>query len=70
MFHIGFTLPFSMSGQPAISVGSGFTEDGRPLGLQISGRRFDDIGVLRVARWFEQARPESAVRPWPRIWEH
>jgi aspartyl-tRNA(Asn)/glutamyl-tRNA(Gln) amidotransferase subunit A len=70
MFHIGFTLPFSMSGQPAISVGSGFTGDGRPLGLQISGRRFDDVGVLQVARWFEQARPESAVRPWPRVWDN
>lgn len=70
MFHIGFTLPFSMSGQPAVSVGSGFTADGRPLGLQISGRRFDDVGVLQVARWFEQSRPQSASRPWPRVWEH
>lgn len=69
MAHIGFTLPFSMSGQPAISVASGFTDDGRPLGVQVSGRRFDDIGVLRTARWFEGARPASATRPWPRVWE-
>jgi aspartyl-tRNA(Asn)/glutamyl-tRNA(Gln) amidotransferase subunit A len=70
MHHIGFTLPFSMSGQPAASVGAGFTRDGRPVGVQISGRRFDDIGVLRAARWFEQVRPPSAARPWPRVWEH
>jgi aspartyl-tRNA(Asn)/glutamyl-tRNA(Gln) amidotransferase subunit A len=69
MAHVGFTLPFSMSGQPAVSIGSGYTSDGRPLGLQISGRRFDDIGVLRAARWFEQARPASAARAWPRVWE-
>ncbi|MGH3357620.1 MAG: amidase family protein, partial [Nocardioidaceae bacterium] len=69
MAHIGFTLPFSMSGQPAISVASGFTDDGRPLGVQISGRRFDDIGVLRTAHWFEGARLASATRPWPRVWE-
>lgn len=66
--HIGFTLPFSMSGQPAVSVPCGFTEDGRPLAVQISGRRFDDIAVLRAARWFERNRP-GEVRPWPRVWE-
>lgn len=69
MSHIGFTLPFSMSGQPAISVPAGFTSDGRPLGVQISGRRFDDIGVLAVARWFETARPASVARAWPKVWQ-
>jgi aspartyl-tRNA(Asn)/glutamyl-tRNA(Gln) amidotransferase subunit A len=69
MAHIGFTLPFSMSGQPAVSVPCGFTEEGRPLAVQISGRRFDDLGVLRAARWFEASRPERDTRSWPRVWE-
>jgi aspartyl-tRNA(Asn)/glutamyl-tRNA(Gln) amidotransferase subunit A len=68
MAHIGFTLPFSMSGQPAVSVPCGFTKDGRPLAVQISGRRFDDIAVLRAARWFEENGPHD-VRAWPRAWE-
>lgn len=69
MAHIGFTLAFSMSGQPAAAVPSGFAADGRPLGVQVSGRRFDDLGVLRACRWFETARPAAAQRPWPRSWE-
>jgi len=69
MAHIGFTLPFSMSGQPAVSMPCGFSRDGRPRAVQISGRRFDDIAVLRAARWFERTRPAHHVRPWPRVWE-
>lgn len=56
MAHIGFTVPFSMSGQPACSVPAGRLGDGREVGLQIAGRRFDDVGVLRAAAWFEAAR--------------
>jgi len=56
MAHIGFTVPFSMSGQPACSVPAGTLPDGRPVGVQIAGRRFDDVGVLRAAAWFEAAR--------------
>src|SRR5690606_31336684 len=37
MEHIGFTLPFNMSEQPAASVGCGFTAAGLPIGLQIAG---------------------------------
>lgn len=59
MAHIGFTLPFSMSGQPSCSVDCGSLSDGRRVGLQISGRRFDDVGVLRAVRWFEQTRPPT-----------
>ncbi|MET7243746.1 amidase [Methylobacterium sp. EM32] len=63
MAHIAYTVPFNMSEQPAISVPAGFTPEGLPVGLQIVGKRFDDIGVLRLARAFEKIRP--ALRPWP-----
>jgi aspartyl-tRNA(Asn)/glutamyl-tRNA(Gln) amidotransferase subunit A len=61
--HIGFTVPFNMSEQPAASINCGYTGAGLPIGLQIAGRRFDDLGVLRVARAFELIREEQ--RPWP-----
>jgi aspartyl-tRNA(Asn)/glutamyl-tRNA(Gln) amidotransferase subunit A len=61
--HIGFTVALNMSEQPAVSINCGYTESGLPIGLQIIGRRFDDLGVLRVARAYERMRP--AQRPWP-----
>lgn len=63
--HIAFTVSFNMSEQPAISLNCGYTEEGLPVGLQIAGRRFDDLGVLRVARAFEKIR--GPQRPWPRF---
>ncbi|MGW1678364.1 amidase [Saccharopolyspora sp. NPDC002376] len=63
--HIAFTLPYNMSGQPAASVNCGWTADGLPIGLQIAGRRFDDLGVLRLARTYEQLRQPQ--RSWPRL---
>ncbi len=65
MVHIGFTAAANMSGQPSISVNAGFTHDGRTIGLAITGRRFDDLGVLRAAAWWEAARPVSARPDWP-----
>ncbi len=61
--HIAFTLPFNMSEQPSASINCGYTASGLPIGLQITGQRFDDLGVLQVARAWEQIRP--AQRPWP-----
>ncbi len=61
--HIAFTLPFNMSEQPAASIHCGFTSGGLPIGLQISGRRFDDLGVLQMARAWEDLR--GPQRPWP-----
>lgn len=63
--HIGFTVAANMSEQPALSINCGYTASGLPIGLQIIGQRFDDIGVLRLARAFERLRP--AQRPWPRV---
>jgi Asp-tRNA(Asn)/Glu-tRNA(Gln) amidotransferase A subunit family amidase len=61
--HIAFTLPYNMSEQPAASINCGYTSAGLPIGLQIIGRRHDDLGVLQVARAYEQLRP--APREWP-----
>ena len=61
--HIAFTAPFNMSEQPACSICAGYDADGLPIGLQIVGHRFDDVGVLRMAHAYEALRP--ALRPWP-----
>ena len=61
--HIAFTLPFNMSEQPAASFNCGSTATGLPIGLQISGRRFDDLGVLQLARAYEDMR--GPQRAWP-----
>jgi Asp-tRNA(Asn)/Glu-tRNA(Gln) amidotransferase A subunit family amidase len=62
--HIGFTVAFNMSEQPAVSINCGFSSEGLPIGLQIVGRRFDDVGVLSVARAYEEIR-SAEMRPWP-----
>ena len=62
--QVGFTVAFNMSEQPAASVNCGYDADGLPIGLQIIGRRFDDVGVLKIARAFEAMRADEA-RPWP-----
>lgn len=61
--HIAFTLAFNMSEQPAATINCGTTATGLPIGLQIVGHRFDDLGVLQLARAWEQMRPVQ--RPWP-----
>jgi aspartyl-tRNA(Asn)/glutamyl-tRNA(Gln) amidotransferase subunit A len=64
--HIAFTVGANMTQQPAASINCGYTAQGLPIGLQIVGRRFDDLGVLRVSRAYERLRPDS--RPWPTPW--
>lgn len=61
--HIAFTVPYNMSEQPAASLNWTFSKDGLPIGIQIIGRRFDDLGVLRLSRTLEQLRP--AQKAWP-----
>ena len=64
MAHIGFTVAYNMSEQPAATVNCGYNLDGLPIGLQIAGRRFDDLGVLSAAMALEVMRAGEA-RPWP-----
>ena len=58
-----FSYPFNMSWNPAASVPCGFTADGLPVGLQIVGKRFDDLGVLQASAAFEAIQPWANRRP-------
>lgn len=57
------TLPFSLSGLPAISIPWGNSRDGVPIGLQIVGPMGHDWKVLEVARRVEELSP-AGVRNW------
>ena len=61
--HIGYTVPWNMSENPAVSINGGYDKSGFPIGVQIIGRRFDDIGVLGMAKAFEGLR--GPQKPWP-----
>jgi aspartyl-tRNA(Asn)/glutamyl-tRNA(Gln) amidotransferase subunit A len=61
--HICYTVPWNMSENPALSINGGYDKSGFPIGVQIIGRRFDDIGVLGMAKAFETLR--GPQRPWP-----
>jgi aspartyl-tRNA(Asn)/glutamyl-tRNA(Gln) amidotransferase subunit A len=49
-----FTVTANLTGLPAISVPCGFTREGLPIGLQLTGRAFDESTVLRVADAYER----------------
>jgi aspartyl-tRNA(Asn)/glutamyl-tRNA(Gln) amidotransferase subunit A len=58
-----FSYPFNMAWNPAASVPCGFTDEGLPVGLQIVGKRLDDLGVLQAAAAFEAIQPWGSRRP-------
>ncbi|HEY9879565.1 MAG TPA: amidase [Leptolyngbyaceae cyanobacterium] len=55
--------PFNASGQPALSVPTGFCPNGLPLGVQLVGRPGDEMTLFSLAAQIEQARPWSQHRP-------
>jgi len=61
--HIAFTVPWNMSENPAASINGGYDKHGFPIGVQIVGKRFDDLGVLGMAKAFEGLR--APQKPWP-----
>lgn len=58
-----FSYPFNFSWNPAASVPCGFTGEGLPVGLQIVGKRFDDLGVLQASAAYEAIAPWAGRRP-------
>ncbi|MDE1182181.1 amidase [Paraburkholderia sp.] len=48
-----FCAPWSFLGVPAVTVPSGKSKNGMPLGFQVIGRHGDDLPVLQTAAWIE-----------------
>jgi aspartyl-tRNA(Asn)/glutamyl-tRNA(Gln) amidotransferase subunit A len=58
-----YTLPFNLSGNPAVTLPCGRGADGLPIGLQLVGPHLGDARLLRAAALFETARPWGEERP-------
>jgi amidase/aspartyl-tRNA(Asn)/glutamyl-tRNA(Gln) amidotransferase subunit A len=61
--HANFTALFNQTAQPAASVHHSFDARGLPIGVQVIGHRFDDLGVLQIAHAIETSR--DPIREWP-----
>jgi amidase len=60
---IPFTFAFNATGQPAMSVPTGFSKEGLPLAMQIVGRQTDEVTIIGLAAQFEKARPWKDKHP-------
>jgi aspartyl-tRNA(Asn)/glutamyl-tRNA(Gln) amidotransferase subunit A len=58
-----FTMPFNVTGFPAISVCTGFGEGGLPVSIQLAGKPFSEPLLFRAAHAWEAATPWRQKRP-------
>ena len=58
-----FNIPYDLTGFPAISLPCGFSASGLPVGLQIAGKAFDEVTILRAASAYEQSTHWHTVHP-------
>src|SRR5205085_6472913 len=49
-----FTVSANLAGLPAVSVPCGFTRSGLPIGLQLTGRMFDEVTLLGAAPVYDR----------------
>jgi aspartyl-tRNA(Asn)/glutamyl-tRNA(Gln) amidotransferase subunit A len=61
--NIGVTIPFNITGQPTVSLCTGFGAGGLPVGAQIVGRPFEDALAIRAGHAFERATGWRGKRP-------
>ncbi len=55
--------PFNVTGSPALSVPTGFSQSGLPLAMQIVGKPFSEALIYRVAHAYEQVTPWITLHP-------
>jgi len=58
-----YTISVNLAGLPAISVPSGFTQSGLPIGLQIIGKAFGEAEMFAIAHAFEQGHDYYQQKP-------
>jgi aspartyl-tRNA(Asn)/glutamyl-tRNA(Gln) amidotransferase subunit A len=57
------TRPFNAYGLPTITLPCGFSKDGMPIGLQISGPRFGEVNVFALAYAYQEATDWHKRKP-------
>ena len=60
---LDLTLPFNLTGQPALSIPCGFTPEGLPVGLQLVGRPWDEATLFRAAAAYESLTDWHTRKP-------
>jgi aspartyl-tRNA(Asn)/glutamyl-tRNA(Gln) amidotransferase subunit A len=55
--------PFNLTGHPALALMSGLSKSGLPLSLQLVGRAFDEVTLLRAGAAYERATSWHTLRP-------
>jgi len=58
-----FTFPFNLTGNPVASIPCGWSKNSLPIGMQIIGKRFDELLVLQASKGFEEIQPWQEKRP-------
>ncbi|MBY0319505.1 MAG: amidase [Reyranella sp.] len=61
--RLRYTAPLDMSGHPTLTLPGGMTDDGVPVGFQIVGRSFDEVGILAAGHAFQQVTDWHERRP-------
>ena len=61
--YVRYTVVANLTGQPAISVPCGFSDEGLPIGLQLIGKPFDEGTLFRIAAAYESASSWFERRP-------
>jgi len=56
-------VPFNLTGHPALAVMSGLSSTGLPLSLQLIGKNYDEVTLLRAGAAFEKATPWHTMHP-------
>ena len=58
-----FTYPFNFTGQPAANIPIGLNKDKLPVGMQIVGRPYEDVSVLKLSKKYEEKYPWHDLKP-------
>ncbi len=58
-----FYAPWTTAGLPTISIPTGLSRSGMPIGVQLIGRGHDDLRLLHAARWVEEQVAYQPVLP-------
>lgn len=57
------TIPANLVGLPAMSIPAGFSSEGLPIGLQLTGKHFDEATLYQLGHAFEQVTDYHTKRP-------